>query len=257
MKKIIIILLTLISVNSFAGDTTTTFRIINDLCKTYDDAGRQFHCEGGNLVSQSSICYIRMPFKNLEFKIDETYSTSTVTKLKFTSDSKNVYIDCGSTPYTETQVYFNITNRGIAERLIEEFKRLKREFLEVYRGDYGNTGTDYSRASVSTILARVNELTKKYDPYVRTFYFNEDNKILIAKSASCTVVIPMKEITGVYTDKSGSDYHVSFKCSSYNNKCLYVLCDSFNNPDKETVITVNTQSAADEIARLLGYLKSR
>jgi|GEM_PF-4019521 len=257
MKKIFFILLTVISFQGFAGDTTTTLRIINDLCRQYDDVSRQFHFEGGNLISQSSICKVQMPIKDMDFTIDETYSTSTVTKLKFPCVGKYIYIDCGSSPYSEDKVYFNITSHSIAERLVEEFKRLKREFLELEKNK-SNTGyTDYSRASASTIVARINELTKLYDPYTRKFYLNEDNKILIAKSSLCTVVIPLKELTSITAKANTSDYSVMFNCASYNNKCIYVLCDSFNNPDKTTSITINTQSAADEIARLIGYLKAK
>lgn len=254
MKKIFFILLTVISFQGFAGDTTTTLKIINDLCKQYDDVSRQFHFEGGNLISQSSICKVQMPIKDMDFTIDETYSTSSVTKLKFPCTGKYIYIDCGSTPYYEDKVYFNITSHSIAERLIEEFKRLKREFLELERN---KSNIDYSKANDSTILSRLNELTKQFDPYTRTFYLNSANRILIAKSSLCTVVIPLKELTSITTKPSGSDYSVGFTCSSYNNKCIYVLCDSFNNPDKYTSITIKTQSAADEIARLLGYLKNK
>ena len=256
MKKIVVIVLFLLSFKGFAGDTTTTLRIINDLCRDYDDAGRQFHLERGNIVSQSSICRIEMPFKNLDYMIDESASTSSVTKFKTTSGAKDIYIDCGSTPYYETQVYFNIKSHAIAERLVDEFRRLKREYAEVYRGDSYGTSNLTSYSSVADILTRVNSLTKQYDPYTRTFYFNPDNKLLIAKSSLCTVVIPMKELTSVKAEStSTSDYHVSFACNSYNNQCIYVVCDSFNNPDKETVITVTTRSAAEEIAKLLGYLK--
>lgn len=257
MKKLLLIILMAISVNGYCSDTATSLTIINLYSKVFDDVSRQFHLENGNLISQSSICRIEMPYAGLDFMIDEASSTTTVIKLEITSSSNNIYINCGSTPYYESKVYFNISSHTIAEKMVEEFKKLKIEYAEIYRGGSSNSSGLSSYSSVADILARVNQLTKQYDPYTRTFYFNEDNKILIAKSSLCAVVIPMKELTSIKGEKSGSDYHVSFTCSSYNNKCIYVLCDSFNNGDKATVITVTSQFAADEIARLLGYLKNK
>jgi hypothetical protein len=254
MKKTFIILFTVLSFNGFAGDTTTTLKVINDLCKQYDDVSRQFHFEGANLISQSSICKVQMPINGMSFGIDEMYSTSSVAKLRFISTSKNIYIDCGSTPYTEDTVYFNIKSRSIAERIVEEFNRLKKEYQEMEKA---KSNVDYSKASAATIIARLNELTYQYDPYKRFFYFNEDNKTIIAKSNLCTVVIPMKELVSVRSKPSGSDYSVGFTCSDVNNKCIYVICDSFNNPDKFTSITINNQSAADEIVRLFNLLKNK
>jgi hypothetical protein len=254
MKKVLVILVTVLSFRGFAGDTTSTLKIINNLCQQYDDVSRQFHFEGSNLISQSSICKVQMPINGMSFGVDEMYSTSTVTKLRFISTSKNIYINCGSSPYFEDTVYFNITSRSIAERIVEEFNRLKKEFLEL---DKAKSNIDYSKANAATIITRLNELTKQYDPYIRTFYYNEDNKTLIAKSTLCTVVIPMKELISIRSKPSGNDYSVGFTCSDANSKCIYVICDSFNNPDKFTSITINNQAAADEIVRLFGYLKNK
>jgi uncharacterized protein (TIGR02145 family) len=106
------------------------------------------------------------------------------------------------------------------------------------------TNTTTTEKTYQDHIDAINLLCKKYDPYVRTFSYNEKTNILkwVSKDGDVTCSASLSEVS-VKTKKSGDDYLVQFSCKG-TDKCIDC---NYGGATNLSSITLTSKDAADKI----------
>lgn len=104
----------------------------------------------------------------------------------------------------------------------------------------------------SSAVARINELCRQYDPYVRTFTFDDKTGKLtwIDRDGEITCSAVVRDIS-MSVQANTSDFSVLFTCTN-RSRCID---SNYGGATDETAITITNRAAADEVVQKINSLK--
>ncbi|MBI5220006.1 MAG: hypothetical protein HY958_13850 [Bacteroidia bacterium] len=211
---------------------------INSLCRTYDPYIRKFsYNENTNVLKWIN--------KDGDIICDAVLSTVSVEAIPSGSDytvtfkclDKSKCINCTYGGPTDVSA-ITLTNRSAADDIVAEIKKISPGGRKSAGGGIGGRLS----AGSSSGIDRINELCRKYDPYVRIFSYNAGAGILkwITQDGDITVDVVLNTITVEAGTSS-----VIFKCRD-GSKCINC---TYGGPTALTSVTINEKFAAEEIVQ--------
>lgn len=153
--------------------------------------------------------------------------------------------DCIQSTYSGNTKITSITikNSNIADQIIGELQG-----IAVAMSGKSTAGNAFSNVSGNSgwqsNLARINDLCKSYDPYIRTFYYDPQIQVItwINKDGDIICKANINKVT-VAVETPSSDYSVMFRCKDGSN-CIDC---NYGGATSRSSITIKQRDAADQI----------
>jgi hypothetical protein len=101
-------------------------------------------------------------------------------------------------------------------------------------------------------IARINELCRQYDPYIRTFSYDSSRGVItwVNKDGDITCSATLSKVS-VSVVANTSDFSVMFTCNN-SSKCID---SNYLGATERSSVTVTNRAAADEIVNKINSLK--
>ena len=215
---------------------------INELCVKYDPYIRKFSYnqnnnklkwinKDGDITSEADLSLVTVNLKPSSYGTD--YYVQFICK---SSGSK--CIDCTYGGASDLNS-ITVTDKSAGDEIVSLVQQIM---------DGGSsspkTNVNYSSGWQSSIT-KINNLTNLYDPYIRTFTYNDSkNEItFITKDKDITITAKINDIYIYSEPSSGTSYYVTFECKD-GTKCIK---SSYSGETNLTSITITNQDAANQI----------
>ena len=244
--KNLILLFCLSTLTGFAQSWQSKIDRINNYTKNYDPYKRIFTYEpssnklkwitdDGDIICEAVLTDIKVA--------SDPGKSGANSYVTFTCKEKSKCIACSyGGPYVET-TSITVTDAEIAGKIVDEILSINTTT---------STVTKTNTVSWQAIIDKVNNFTKLFDPYKRSFSYEPTSGKLswITNDKDITCKVYVKDVNIYAEPGSGSDSYVSFSCKD-GSKCV---SSDYSGALKLTSITITNKDIADKIVTELKKL---
>ena len=212
---------------------------INELCVKYDPYVRKFSYnkstnklkwinKDGDIISEADLSKVTVNLK------PSSYGTDYYVQFHCKVDGSKC-IDCTYGGASDLNS-ITVNNKDAGDEIVSLVQQIM---------DGGTSSPRIKSSGWQPSLDKINGLTKLYDPYIRTFTFNEGTNELtfITNDKDITISANINDIYIYSEPASGTNYYVTFECKD-GSKCIK---STYSGLTKLTSITIKSQSVAEDI----------
>ena len=246
---ILSVLFSLAAIVAFSQSYQGSISRVNDYTRQYDPYKRVFTYNESNrklswVTADGDItCEVNI---NAVSIITEPAGSDFYVTLTCSDNTDCIYCNYGGNTKISS---ITVTSSSAAVEIVKELQSIS-----------GNGGSPAAAVAAippssgggSSAVVRINELCRQYDPYVRTFTFDDKTGKLtwIDNDGEITCSAKVEDIT-MSVQANPSDFSVVFTCNR-KSKCID---SNYGGATDETAITISNKAAADEVVQKINSLK--